>query len=116
MQTAVKSGRKSFDLEGKQMPLNIRFGVFVTMNPKYVGRQELPDNLKALFRPVCMFEPHVEIIAKVILFAHTFEDATTLAKKVHYIFRVFPIMLSQQKHYDFSMRAVKGVLALAGIV
>jgi dynein heavy chain len=60
IQESLKTNAKRFNFEGKDIALDSRTGIFITMNPGYAGRTELPDNLKALFRPVQMIVPDLQ--------------------------------------------------------
>lgn len=79
---ALLANAETFAFNGKDdMPLNPGCGVFITMNPGYAGRTELPENLKALFRSCAMVVPDITLICENMLMSEGFNTAKELSKK-----------------------------------
>ncbi|VVD00553.1 unnamed protein product [Leptidea sinapis] len=86
---ALSQTLKRFMFEGADIKLDGNCGIFITMNPGYAGRTELPDNLKSMFRPIAMC--------------------------VFTLYQLAMQQLSKQEHYDFGLRSMVALLRYAGI-
>ena len=117
IQDAIKMRETPINLLGRSIDVNFNAGIFVTLNPAgkgYGGRSRLPDNLKALFRPVAMGRPDNELIAEVNLVTEGFTQSKDLASKIVSLFSLSKQLLSSQQHYDWGLRALKAVLNTGG--
>jgi len=115
IQNALNLNRVTVDIGiGYEIKINDKTGIFITMNPGYAGRTELPDSIKSLFRPVTMIRPDLLQICEIWLFSEGFEGARVLAKKMTTLYSLGEGQLSKQYHYDFGLRALKSVLVMAG--
>ncbi|XP_067623613.1 dynein beta chain, ciliary [Eurosta solidaginis] len=114
IQDAIKLHRNRFTFMGESIALMPSVGIFITLNPGYAGRTELPENLKTLFRPCAMVVPDFALICEIMLMAEGFQDARMLARKFITLYTLCRELLSKQDHYDWGLRAIKSVLVVAG--
>ena len=111
---AIRAQVQVFLFAEEETKLISTCGAFITMNPGYAGRTELPENLKALFRSVAMIVPDLRFICENMLMSEGFIKARPLANKFVQLYSLCKELLSKQMHYDWGLRAVKSLLRQAG--
>merc|ERR1719174_3683459 len=111
---AVKAKVKRFVLQGDEMSLDLAVGCFITMNPGYLGRSELPEGLKTLFRPITVMVPDFQLIIENMFMGEGFTEAKALGLKFATLDSLNKDLLSASNKYDWGMRAIKSVLVVAG--
>ena len=77
----ISCGAVRIRVEGDEISLDPTCGAFITMNPGYLGRSELPEGLKALFRPMTVMVPDLILICQNMLMAEGFVTVKPLASK-----------------------------------
>jgi dynein heavy chain len=80
--TGLKAGFNFVHLDDSKTSLSDQCAIFITTNPGYAGRSQLPINLKNLFRTVNMVIPDSAFISEILLYAAGFKNAPKLSSKL----------------------------------
>lgn len=99
IQRGLIERKDEVELLGRSIKLHENVGIFITMNPGYEGRSNLPDNLKNLFRSFAMVVPDRKLIAQVMLYSQGIVTAEGLAGRVVDLFLKCKARMSDQLHY-----------------
>ena len=73
-------------------------GFFITMNPGYKGRAELPESIKVQFRPCAMIKADFVLIAENMLMSEGFKEAKVLSSRFVTLYMLSEELLSFQIH------------------
>lgn len=111
----LSKDEKSFNFtDGDPITILPTVGFFITMNPGYKGRAELPESIKVQFRPCAMIKADFKLIAENMLMSEGFKEAKILSARFVTLYGLSEELLSFNIHYDWRLRAMKSLLRQAG--
>ena len=115
IQNSIRKKVSSVHFDEAKIPLHFTAAVFITLNPGYAGRTELPMDLKNLFRSVSMVVPDAVFITEILLFSSGFKNAQELSRRVCSVQALANVLMQQASvvKFDFGLRAIKAIVGIA---
>lgn len=110
----IVSHRESVTLLGKEIKLKPGVAIFATMNPIYLRRVELTQNIKECFRTVTVAMPQYSTILEVLLHGMKMNNSNELVQKIGSTFATLSIQLGSDSKFDFGLRAMKFLISRIG--
>ncbi len=92
---ALRAQKQHFVFEEADIAIKSSAMMFITMNPGYPSRAELPESVKALFRPVSMAIPDLALICEIMLMAEGFQQSKVLSRKFVILYKLCDDLLSK---------------------
>ena len=121
---AIRAKKSKFMFEDVEISLRPSIMAFITMNPGYPGRAELPESLKALFRPVSMCVPDLQMICENMLMGEGILHVQDSRAQVRHPVQAVPgsplrratLRLEASRHQDDAVRRRRHEARSAGSV
>lgn len=115
IQNALRQQLKFVNLADLKLTLNEETSIFISLNPGYAGRYNLPINMKNLFRPISMVVPDSAMICEIMLASSGFLFAEPISKSFVHIQHLAEVKMKKASHFkhDFGLRAMSAVIERA---
>ncbi|KAM3968298.1 LOW QUALITY PROTEIN: dynein cytoplasmic heavy chain beethoven [Aphomia sociella] len=113
VQTSAPPSEPTAVLNGKKVSVSPWCGVMATLNPAargYGGRRTLPAALERALRPAAGRAPPAAPLAGRLLRAACVPRAADIAALLHDVFSLASALLSNERHYDWGLRALKAAV------
>lgn len=115
IQGAIQKQSPNLVIDETKLIIKPECAIFITLNPGFYGRTELPLNLKSLFRPVSMVIPNSTIITEILLSCAGFIHAKSISQKIVLTLNLASSLIhSNDIQHDFGLRMIKAIVSLAG--
>ncbi|XP_053593840.1 dynein axonemal heavy chain 7-like [Microplitis demolitor] len=111
----ISSEVESVHFEGTHLPLRPGGFIAITLNPGQcpLSYNNLPDNLKVIFRTVAFTRSDIDKVCEINLFAAGFDNPKNRVTKIQQILQLCMDQLSPGRRYDFGYRAVNAIIKTA---
>ena len=113
---ALRTDNTSIYFGEMDIPVKHSLGLFISMSKVIGVKNEIPENLKSLFRQIAINIPEYSVITEVQLFTRGFNDSKKLSQKLTKLYKLASDLIMKPNNYEFGIRIITTVINAAGFM